>query len=124
LLRQIGMEENVSRRSFAKGDWVVFRKRKSTTHPGPRAQDIRAAAHGDTYYYSVEKFWIVADVLADGKLLLQTRRGKQHVIDANDPQLRRATLWDRIRYRAHFLQIQVPLTSVESPLNPTERPSA
>jgi hypothetical protein len=46
--------------------------------------------------------------MADGKLLLKTRRGKTHVIAANDPNLRHATLWDRIRYRAHFHQLALP----------------
>lgn len=101
------MELSVSRRSFAKGDWVVYCKTKYTTHPGRRAKNIEAAESGDSYSYSIDKFWIVANVLADGKLLLQTRRGKQHLIDADDPNLRPATLWDRIRYRAYFRQIQL-----------------
>jgi len=93
-------------RSYSPGDWVVYRKPKCTTRPGPRAQEVDAAAHGDSYAYSVEKFWIVVDVQDDGKLLLQTRRGKRHIIDAADPRLRRATWWDRIRFRAQFQSLQ------------------
>jgi hypothetical protein len=96
------------RRPFEKGDRVVFRKAKFTPHPGRRAQDIRPAAHGDDYAYVVEKLWVVADVLADGTLRLETRRGKTHLIAADDPNLRHATLWDRIRYRAHFHQLAPP----------------
>jgi hypothetical protein len=98
----------MSRRAFQKGDRVVFRKSKFTPHPGPRAQDIRPAANGDDYCYVVDKFWVVADVMADGKLVLQTRRGKTHLVDADDPNLRHATLWDRIRHRTHFNQLPVP----------------
>jgi hypothetical protein len=101
------MELSVSRRAFVKGDWVIYCKTKYTTHPGQRAKDVRADANGDGYYYSVDKHWLVANVLADGKLLLQTRRGKQHVIKADDPNLRPATLWERICYRAQFGQIQL-----------------
>ena len=91
----------MSRRAFEKGDRVVFRKAKFTPHPGQRAQKIRPTANGDDYCYVVEKFWIVANVM------LPTRRGKTHVIDAQDPNLRHATLWDRIRHRAHFNQLSL-----------------
>ena len=54
----------------------------------------------------VDKFWIVGQVLENGRLLLKTRRGKKHVVDHGDPNLRRATLWDRIRYKARFDHLQ------------------
>ena len=81
------MDLQLSCRSFVKGDWVVYCKTKFTPHPGRRAREIRAAANGDNYCYSVDKFWVVANVFPDGKLLLQTRRGKKHVVDANDMKL-------------------------------------
>jgi hypothetical protein len=93
-------------RLFRNGDWVVYRRLKVTTSPGPRAQAVDASAHGDDYIYFVDKFWVVADVLADHKLLLKTRRGKTHVVDDNDSNLRRASLWERIRYRGRFLELQ------------------
>jgi hypothetical protein len=62
---------------------------------------------GDGYSYSIDKFWLVENVLADGKLLLQTRGGKQHLIDENDPNLRFVTLWDQICYRARFRQLRL-----------------
>jgi hypothetical protein len=86
---------------------VVFRRAKFTSHPGRRAQGIRPAVNGDDYSYVVEKFWIVSRVLADGKLELQTRRGKTHVIEGDDPNLRHATLWDRLRHRSHFSQLRL-----------------
>ena len=92
---------------FKPGDCVVYRKMKHTTHPGRRAQFVHASSKGDCYSYFVEKFWIVRQVLANNTLLLQTRRGKTHVINERDPNLRRATLWDRIRYRERFTQLQV-----------------
>jgi hypothetical protein len=92
-------------RSFQQGDWVVFRRTKYTTHPGPRAKDVQATEHGDYYNYFVDKFWIVDEVLADGSLKLRTRRGKTHVVREDDPNLRRATLWERLRYRARFIEL-------------------
>lgn len=84
------------------GDFVVYRMPKQSTHPGPRAKDVYAAAHGDTYSYFVEKFWIVAEVREDNKLLLRTRRGKEHLVDADDPNLRHASWWSRLIWRGRF----------------------
>ena len=94
------------RRAFKPGDLVVFRRWKSTTHPGRRAQDVEATRRGDLYNYFVEKAWIVQSVQADGTLQLRTRRGKTHVLDPNDPNLRHASLWDRVRYRARFAELR------------------
>ena len=84
------------------GDWVIFRKEKHSTSPGPRAENIHAAPKGDDYYYQVDKFWVVAETRADGKVVLRTRRGKTHVVKANDPHLRRARWWERLLYRNRF----------------------
>lgn len=96
---------NLGQRNYQPGDWVVFRRVKHTTHPGQRAQNIAAAAHGDQYSYIVDKFWVVTAVEHDGRLRLQTRRGKTHLIEADDPNLRHASWWDRIRYRSRFAQL-------------------
>ncbi|WP_148075597.1 hypothetical protein [Bythopirellula goksoeyrii] len=97
-----------NRALFHKGDCVVFRRMKCNTQPSRRAQNIQAAHHGDDYYYVVEKCWIVAEVLKEGKLLLKTRSGKSHIVDASDPKLRPASIWDKIRYRSRFSQLQLP----------------
>jgi hypothetical protein len=44
---------------------VVYRKQKNSLHPGPHAQDIQPALHGDSYSYSVEKFWRVIRAAVD-----------------------------------------------------------
>jgi hypothetical protein len=100
------MERNVWRRPFKRGDWVVFRRLKHTTRPGRRAREVHATENGDYYDYFIDKFWIVVDVLADNRLMLQTRRGKTHAVDVNDSNLRHATWWDRLRNRARFAQLQ------------------
>ena len=84
--------------SFKPGDKVVYRKKKHTIHPGPRAKQIQPAVKGDYYAYVVDKFWIVRQVLENGQLLVETRRGKTHLVDVHDPNLRHTTLWDRIRH--------------------------
>jgi hypothetical protein len=100
------MELSMWRRSFRPGDCVVFRRTKYTTHPGPRAREVQATEHGDYYNYFVDKFWIVDEVLADGTLMLRTRRGRTHLIRVDDPNVRRATLWEHLRFRARFAELK------------------
>jgi hypothetical protein len=96
----------LTKRTFKPGDWVIYRKFKQTAHPGPRAQKIRASSKGDVYTYAVNKFWVVKDVSPNekGRLTLATRRGKTHEVEVTDPNLRRANLWERIRFRNRFMQ--------------------
>ncbi len=91
--------------NYATGDWVVYRKSKMGTHPGPRALHVNPSSKGERYSYVVEKYWVVDEVLADGQLELITRRGKRHVIDAHDPNLRHAGWICRWMYRERFLAI-------------------
>lgn len=87
---------------YKPGDYVIYRVQKQSTHPGPRAVEVHPAAHGDTYSYLVDKFWIVADVRPDNRLLLKTRRGKEHLVEVGDPHLRRARTWERLIYAKRF----------------------
>jgi hypothetical protein len=89
-------------REFQAGDPVIFRMRKHSTHPGPRAKNVMPQPRGEAYSYQVDKFWIVARVQEDGKLVLKTRRGKTHVVEPDDINLRRAHWWERWLYRDRF----------------------
>lgn len=91
------------------GDPVVFRMSKHSTEPGPRATDIHPAPHGDTYSYLVNKYWTVAEVHTSGEVLLVTRRGKRHLVAADDPRLRPARWWERLLYRHRFPGVQTTL---------------
>ena len=93
-------------REYHPGDWVVFRVTKYGVHPGPRAENVIPARHGDSYCYTIDKFWIVVGQAPNGHLMLKTRRGKQHVVAPDDLRLRKANLWERWRYRSRFEEIQ------------------
>lgn len=100
------------------GDWVIYRKTKHSEHPSPRASNVSPAPFGEGYSYTIDKYWVVQEVLADGSLRLRTRRGKEHVVTAEDPRLRRANLLQRLLYRSRFVSVeQQPLAppSVQSP---------
>lgn len=91
---------------YSPGDWVIYRKQKYSASPGPRASNVASAPNGDTYSYIVEKFWVVREVLADGRLQLCTRRGKTHVVDPADSNLHLASFWKRWLYKDRFREIE------------------
>ncbi len=106
------------RRTFQVGDLVVYRKSKNSTSPGPRAENVHPAQHGDTYSYTVDKFWVVEEVLADGTIVAATRRGKKNRIKSNDPMLRRANLFQKLLYRTRFAALE-PQRSATDHLSPS-----
>ena len=89
-------------RHFRPGDKIVYRKSKHTRRPGRRAKCVRATSKGDCYSYFVDKFWIVRQVLDDGHLLVETPRGKRHIISQGDRNLRHPSILQRLRFRARF----------------------
>ena len=87
------------------GDSIVYRKQKVSTKPGPRAYDVHPAGQGDTYLYFVDKFWTVENVLRDGRIVVMTRTKKHHYLRPDDPNLRKAGLIARLRYRNRFPEL-------------------
>ena len=87
---------------YQPGDLVIYRMQKQSASPGPRAVEIQPAPRGETYTYVVDKFWIVSEVQESGNLVLQTRRGKRHIVDCDDPQLRPVRWLGRLLYRKRF----------------------
>lgn len=86
---------------FQRGDPVIFTKTKFSVHPGPRAEDITPSTHGESYSYLVKKFWTVLE-REEERILVQTRNGKRHWINLDDPALRAPTWWEMIRFRDRF----------------------
>ncbi len=78
------------------GEVVVYRKPKTSVRPGRHAKEVWPAPHGNAYSYVVEKYWRVDAVQPDGRLVLRTRRGKRHTVEADDPNLRRIYWWERL----------------------------
>jgi hypothetical protein len=99
------------RQSFTPGDLVIYRKTKHSTHPGPRAANVHPAPNGDTYSYTVDKFWIVEAVDEDGTIVAATRRGKRNRLKSDDPMLKRANIFQHILYRSRFAQLPTSTSS-------------
>lgn len=89
-------------RKYLPGDWIVYHKPKFSPHPGPRATHINPTPRGENYTYYVDKYWVVVECREDGAVVVQTRGGKTHVVDADDPKLRHANLWERLRHGSRF----------------------
>lgn len=94
----------MSQNHYQSGDWVVYRKSKVSSTPGPRAHDVHPTRGGDDYSYIVDKYWVVAQVLENDNLLLRTPGGKEHVISAEDPDLRPAGLLERWFKKQRFVE--------------------
>ena len=88
------------------GDWAVYRKSKQSRSPGPRAAKVVATPKGETYAYVVDKFWVVENVLPDNRLELRTARGKTHLINADDPSLRKPSWLQRLVWRNRFRVVE------------------
>lgn len=84
------------------GDFLVYRKPKVSPRPGPRARHVKPAENGDDYYYEVNKFWALSDVLDDGRLVAVTRTGKRLYLTPEDERLRKARWLERLLYRQRF----------------------
>ena len=88
------------------GDWIIYRKQKHSTSPGPRAKEVNAARRGDNYTYVVDKFWVVKQRLRNNQLLVVTRLGKQHILAVDDPNLRLASWWERLINKSRFQETE------------------
>ena len=97
------------RANWKTGDWAVYRKTKRSDSPGPRASQVFASPKGEQYCYVVDKFWVVESILPDDRLVLRTARGKKHVLAADDPNLRRPGLLQRILWRERFRMVEQQL---------------
>ncbi|MFV0445228.1 MAG: hypothetical protein ACK5Q5_16750 [Planctomycetaceae bacterium] len=84
----------------------MYRKTKHSEHPGPRASNVSPARHGDGYSYTVDKYWVVREVLSDGSIRLRTRRGKEHTVAQDDLCLRHANFIQRLLQRGRFAAIE------------------
>jgi hypothetical protein len=94
--------------NFQVGDAIVYRKQKVSRRPGPRAKEVTPAPFGETYSYLVEKYWTVEDLTGDDHLVATTRTHKHHCLRLDDPNLRKAGWFERLRHWSRFPQVDQP----------------
>lgn len=88
--------------SFVRGDRVVFRVEKRGCAPGRRAREVEPEPMGEDYHYFVDKYWVVEAVTSDGRVSVRTRRGKRHILDLVNRNLRPAHWWERWLLKDRF----------------------
>lgn len=96
------------------GTPVVYRRTKHSRSPGPRAAVITPAKHGDSYSYVVDKFWVVVERLSSDEIVVMTRRGKQLTLNPDDPNLRRANLFERLMHHKRFPKLATNDPSIDA----------
>ncbi|MBA3651490.1 MAG: hypothetical protein H0W66_08440 [Chthoniobacterales bacterium] len=75
---------------------------EASTCPNPDACEVHPAEHGEFYYYTIKKYWRVEKVLKDGSIVACTPLMEHHYLRPDDPNLRKASLLERLRYGARF----------------------
>jgi hypothetical protein len=84
---------------YVPGDHVVYFMQKASVHPGPRAEDVHPALHGDLYRYFVRKPWTVVRVVNDEFVEVVTNGGKRHYIRSDDPNLHKPGVLEKLELR-------------------------
>lgn len=89
-------------RRFRAGAPIVYRAIETSTRPGLDAHEVQPAAKGEFYYYVTHKYWRVEEVRPDGIIVARSPLMEQYFLRPNDPNLRKASLFERLRYATRF----------------------
>ncbi|MEE9233773.1 MAG: hypothetical protein V3U07_09955 [Nitrospirales bacterium] len=84
------------------GDFIIFRKWKSSTSPSPQAKNTYPSQSGEMYSYGIDKYWTVVEVVDDQTIEIETRRGKRHRIEKNPSIMRKAGFLDKLLHKDRF----------------------
>ncbi|HET7511585.1 MAG TPA: hypothetical protein VFJ88_02390 [Chthoniobacterales bacterium] len=88
-------------RKFRAGAPIIYRA-IATSAPGREAHQVQVASKGEFYYYVTHKYWRVEEVRPDGIIVARSSLMEQYFLRANDPNLRKASLFERLRYATRF----------------------
>jgi hypothetical protein len=91
--------------AFSVGAPVIYCQEEVSTRPTADARDIRPAARGEYYYYSIINYLRVIEVLADGRIIAVARDNQRRCFRPNDSALRKARLNERLIYRLRFPRV-------------------
>jgi hypothetical protein len=99
---RISFGRHLLRGRLQPGAPIVYRVVESSTHPTAEARQIRPAERGELYYYLITKYWRVEEVLQDGWIVALTPLMEHIRLRRDDPNLRKANLFERLRHGARF----------------------
>lgn len=102
----LGTHRPSNRRLFSPrirvGAPVIYQVTETSTCPTDEAYDVYPAEHGDYYYYLTNKYWRVEEVRPDGWIVARSALMEHHYLRRDDPNLRKASLLERLRYGGRF----------------------
>lgn len=90
------------RAPFQLGDLVVYRRTEHGPSPAPTAIRVAPSRGGDMYSYVVESFSVITAVNEDHTVCVETEDERRFTVREDDLNLRRAGIWERIRYSHRF----------------------
>ena len=90
------------RPAFSIGAPIIYRQEVASTKPTADARDVRPAARGEYYYYSIIDYLRVAEVLGDGRIIAVARNQERLCFWPNDSHFRKARLSERFTCRWRF----------------------
>jgi len=105
-------------KKFKVGDRVIYRKPKKSESPSPNAINLWPERTGDSYRYTIKKYWAVVQVDGD-RIQVVTRRGKHHWMNVRDPLLRKAS-WYECWFREDNFPMVDPKTLALTPVRENE----
>lgn len=92
----------MSQTFFRTGELVAFRRTEFATQPAPGARDIAPTPNGDGYSYFVTQYYCVVANRPGNKLVLRSRHGHEHELSADDPNLRKTNLLEKLFVSRQF----------------------
>ena len=87
-------------KKFQPGLPIVYRLTETPTCGTRAAREIHPA--GRVYDHGTHKYWLVEEVRADGLIVARSALMEQYFLQPDDPNLRKATLLERLRHGARF----------------------
>ena len=100
--RHLTLGPQFLRRKLQVGAPIIYRKLEISTCPSRDAYQVRPAEKGEFYYYLTNKYWRVEAVQPDGWIVARSPLMETHLLRRDDPNLHRATLFERLRYAPRF----------------------
>ena len=89
-------------RRFRAGAPIIYRAIATSAPLGREAHQVQVASKGEFYYYVTHKYWRVEEVRPDGIIVARSSLMEQYFLRPNDPNLRKASFFERLRYATRF----------------------
>jgi hypothetical protein len=87
---------------FAPGVPIIYRMQAMSDQPVHDGGEVYPSEKGESYYYVRNKYWRVEKVLQNGWIVARSPFMEEHYLRGDDPNLRKASLIERLRFASRF----------------------